>query len=132
MYKILINLIQSTALYDPSPALKQQHDLSSPEAHAALRPAALTYHESIYGHHIWLATTLPFGRQPVLPMPSMPTRASTKLQNSNFAPTSKNRSSSTDMVAVGVATGEAMGDRTTRDDGETGKEPKDHSGDGVV
>ncbi|GKG62798.1 hypothetical protein Tco_0636529, partial [Tanacetum coccineum] len=27
-------------------------------------------------------------------------------------------------------TGEAMGDGTTRDKGETGKEPDDHSGDG--
>ncbi|GJY33739.1 hypothetical protein Tco_0418208, partial [Tanacetum coccineum] len=34
------------------------------------------------------------------------------------------------MVAVGVATGEAIGDGTTGDDGEIGKEPEDHSGDG--
>ncbi|GKE26370.1 hypothetical protein Tco_1441754 [Tanacetum coccineum] len=47
---------------------------------------------------------------------------------SNYAPTSKNGSSSTDMVAVRVATGEAKGDGTNGDDGEIGKEPYDHSG----
>ncbi|GKB35622.1 hypothetical protein Tco_0880564 [Tanacetum coccineum] len=36
------------------------------------------------------------------------------------------------MVAIGVATGEAMGDRTNGDDGEIGKEPDDHSGDGIT
>ncbi|GKG10326.1 hypothetical protein Tco_0339072, partial [Tanacetum coccineum] len=34
------------------------------------------------------------------------------------------------MVVARVATSEAMGDGTTGDDGETGKEPDDHSGDG--
>nr|GFB72431.1 hypothetical protein [Tanacetum cinerariifolium] len=37
-----------------------------------------------------------------------------------------------DMVAAEVATIEAMGDGTTGDDGETGKELDDHSGDGSV
>ncbi|GKC33229.1 hypothetical protein Tco_1040523, partial [Tanacetum coccineum] len=37
--------------------------------------------------------------------------------------------SSTNMVVVGIATGETMGDGTTGDDGELGKEPDDHSGD---
>ncbi|GKE89304.1 hypothetical protein Tco_1566779, partial [Tanacetum coccineum] len=36
------------------------------------------------------------------------------------------------IMVAGVATGEAMGDGTTRDDGETYKEPGDHSGDGGV
>ncbi|GKF63356.1 hypothetical protein Tco_0186804, partial [Tanacetum coccineum] len=36
------------------------------------------------------------------------------------------------MVAAGVATGEAMGDGTTRDDGETCKELSGHAGDGGV
>ncbi|GKF95931.1 hypothetical protein Tco_0288666, partial [Tanacetum coccineum] len=34
------------------------------------------------------------------------------------------------MVAAGVATSKALGDGTNGDDGETGKEPSDHSGDG--
>ncbi|GKE90698.1 hypothetical protein Tco_1571793, partial [Tanacetum coccineum] len=34
--------------------------------------------------------------------------------------------------AARVATGEAMGDGTTGDDGETSKEPDNHSGDAGV
>nr|GFB69491.1 hypothetical protein [Tanacetum cinerariifolium] len=42
------------------------------------------------------------------------------------------KTASTDMVAVGVATNEAICNGTTRDDGETCKESRDHSGDGDV
>ncbi|GKD71504.1 hypothetical protein Tco_1325594, partial [Tanacetum coccineum] len=48
------------------------------------------------------------------------------------APTSKNSSSSTDIVAAEVVTGEAIGVGTTGDDGETSKEPYDHSSEGGV
>ncbi|GJR01841.1 reverse transcriptase domain-containing protein [Tanacetum coccineum] len=49
---------------------------------------------------------------------------------SSCAPTSRNSPLSTAISATGAITGEATGVGTVRDDGETGKELDDHSGDG--
>nr|GEV54858.1 hypothetical protein [Tanacetum cinerariifolium] len=51
---------------------------------------------------------------------------------SSRASTSKNSSSPTTIVAAGAVTSEATGVGTARDDGQTGKEPDDHSGEGGV
>ncbi|GKB56329.1 hypothetical protein Tco_0912515 [Tanacetum coccineum] len=51
---------------------------------------------------------------------------------SSCAPTSKNSSSSSAIVAIRVVVGQATGVGTAGDDGETSKEPDDHSSNGGV
>nr|GEZ98316.1 hypothetical protein [Tanacetum cinerariifolium] len=51
----------------------------------------------------------------------------TNVLSSSYAPTSKSSSSPTAIVVARVVTGEATKIGSARDDGETGKEPDNHS-----